>query len=273
LPMVCPRKNIEGGRSISPGIIERMVPRFFAPGLDPDSQTLVLPADEARHLARVLRLRSGDDVRVFDGRGHEFLARVEATGGRQTTVRLVEPIVPARESPIRLTLAQAVLVGDKMDAVVRDLTMLGVAVIQPIVSARSETSLALLARAHRAERWRRVAVASAKQCGRAVVPVIAEPIGLQDWLRRDTSALRLILVEPAGDMPTAESGAWNTGKDRPHASVGLLIGPEGGWTADEATMAERAGFMPWTLGARTLRADAAPLVAVSILQYLWGDLS
>ncbi|MBE3072559.1 MAG: 16S rRNA (uracil(1498)-N(3))-methyltransferase, partial [Acidobacteria bacterium] len=240
-----------------------MLPRFFAPGLEPDSQTIALPADEARHLSRVLRLRSGDDVRVFDGRGHEYLAQVEATGGRQATVRLIEPIVPARESPISLTLAQAVLAGDKMDAVVRDLTMLGVAVIQPVVSARSETSLALLARSHRTERWRRVAVASAKQCGRAIVPLISEPIALQDWLRGDTSGVRLILAEPEGDSPVGGSRPLDAVSHLTHGTVTLLVGPEGGWTAAEATMAQTAGFVPWTLGGRTLRAETAALIAVT----------
>jgi 16S rRNA (uracil1498-N3)-methyltransferase len=250
-----------------------MLPRFHVPALAPGDAVATLPPEEARHLVRVLRLRPGDAVRVFNGRGHEFLARVDESGRRGTTVRLIEAVEPAAESQVALTVAQSVLTGDKMDRLIRDLTMLGVAAIQPICSSRSEVSASAIDRSHRVERWRRIAVASAKQCGRAVVPAIATPLGLQDWVARDTSGVRLILVEPAGDVPVRGSSAESAGPDGPEGGIALLVGPEGGWTADEASLAVRAGFVPWTLGSRTLRADAAPVVAVSILQYRWGDLS
>jgi 16S rRNA (uracil1498-N3)-methyltransferase len=250
-----------------------MLPRFLVPALGPAGEVVTLPLDESRHLARVCRLRAGDAVRVFDGRGMEFLGRVEEAGTPLVTVRLVEPAAPAAESPISILVAQAVLSGDKMDAVVRDLTMLGVGAIQPLCSARSQIRTASLLRSRRVERWRRVAVASAKQCGRAVVPEVGDPLELQDWLGKDTSGVRLILVEPAGEVPASGPGVPGAAKDKPKTSITLLIGPEGGWTAGEATLASGAGFVPWTLGTRTLRADAAPVVAVSILQYLWGDLS
>ncbi len=249
-----------------------MLPRFFAPALSAGDGTLVLPPDEARHLAKVLRLRPGDELRVFNGRGFECRAVVAQTAGHRVTVRVIEPAAAAAESPLRLTLAQGVLAGDKMDAVVRDVTALGASVVQPIVTARSETSLARLARTERVARWQRVAVASAKQCGRAVVPAVAEPLGLQEWLRRDTSSLRLILTEPAGDAVAGVPGALGGLQQGEARSVSLLIGPEGGWTAEEAAMAGRAGFVPWTLGGRTLRADVAPLVAAAILQFVHGDL-
>jgi len=250
-----------------------MLPRFLVPSLAPDDEIVTLPPDEARHLARVLRLRSGEAVRVFDGRGHEFLARVLEIGGKSVKVRLIERVEAAPESPLHLTVAQAVLTGDKMDGVVRDLTMLGATAVQPLVSARTEVSLGTVRRSGRTERWRRVAAASAKQCGRAVVPPVAEARELQDWLTEDTSGVRLILVEPAGDVRAGDLGAWSASGNRPLSSVALLVGPEGGWTREEATAAVSAGFVPWTLGGRTLRADAAPIVAVSILQFLWGDLS
>jgi 16S rRNA (uracil1498-N3)-methyltransferase len=263
---------MEGGRSISPAIIERMLPRFLVPVLAPAGSLVALPAAEGRHLARVRRLRVGDAVRVFDGRGLEFLARVEQAGKTSVAVRLMERVEPATEPPIRITVAQALLSGDKMDGVVRDLTMLGIAVLQPIVAVRSAVRSSVVQRAHRIERWRRIAVASAKQCGRAVVPEIDEPVRLQDWLCRDTSGIRLYLVEPAGDAPAGARGLPSAGPDRRQISAALLVGPEGGWTAGEATLVAGAGFVPWTLGTRTLRADAAAFVAVSILQFLWGDL-
>ncbi len=250
-----------------------MLPRFHVPALAKGSAIVTLPAAEGQHLSRVLRLRAGDAVRVFDGRGHEFMARVEEAGKRHTRVRLVEAVEAAPEPAISICVAQSVLTGDKMDSLVRDLTMLGVASIRPICSTRTEVSVAALGRSRRVERWRRVAVASAKQCGRAVVPAIADPLRLQDWLAADTSGVRLILVEPAGDVPARRSGVESAGHDGLQHGISLLVGPEGGWAPEEADMACRAGFMQWTLGARTLRAEAAPVVAVTILQYRWGDLS
>jgi 16S rRNA (uracil1498-N3)-methyltransferase len=249
-----------------------MLPRFLVPALAPAGSIVALPAEEGRHLVRVCRLRAGDPVHVFDGRGLEFLARVEQAGKMSVTVRLMERVELATESLIRITVAQALLSGDKMDGIIRDLTMLGIAVLQPIVAVRSAVGLAVVQRSRRIERWRRIAVASAKQCGRAVVPQIGEPLRLQDWLHADTSGIRLHLVEPAGDAPVGTRGLPGPGRDKHQISVALLVGPEGGWTAGEATLAAAAGSVPWTLGRRTLRADAAPLVAVSILQFLWGDL-
>src|SRR5262249_25486877 len=154
------------------------VHRFFAPALDLGDETVDLPRDEAEHLTRVLRLSAGDTVAVFDGRGHEFLARVIA-GQRQRDVRvqLLSAIEPAEEPAVPLTLVQAVLKGDKMDEVVRDAVMLGVAAIHPIVSNRSETTVAAVAKGPRLERWRRVALASVKQSRRATLPEIRLPLG------------------------------------------------------------------------------------------------
>ena len=142
--------------------------RFYVPDAREPETEIDLPADEAEHLSRVLRLAAGDPLTVFNGDGGEFAAVVAAVSKARVTVRLVRRLTPRAEVPIALTLAQAVLKGDKMDGVVRDAVMLGLAAIQPIVTARSEVTLATLTRGARRERWHRVAVSSAKQCGRAV---------------------------------------------------------------------------------------------------------
>ena len=146
------------------------VHRFYAPALDPGDETVALPRDEAEHLTRVLRLGVGDTVAVFDGRGHEFVARVASALRREVRVQIVSRVEPAAESGVPLTLGQAILKGDKMDDVIRDAVMLGAAAIQPIVTKRSETTVAALMRGARVERWRRVALASVKQSRRAVLP-------------------------------------------------------------------------------------------------------
>src|SRR3954471_24449609 len=154
-----------------------MLPRFLA-AIDHSSGTARLTGDEARHLSQVLRLGSGDEVAVFDGHGREFRARVEQVTRDGAALRLIEEHLAAPEPSVRLTLAQAALKGEKMDDVVRDATMMGVAAIEPLVTSHTAAHL----KAGRApERWRRIAIASAKQCRRAVVPRIGEGMLLADW--------------------------------------------------------------------------------------------
>jgi len=210
----------------------------------------------------VLRLSSGDRVRVFNGRGAEFEAVVDAADREGVRLIVGAPCVPAPEPRVAITLAQAVLKGDKMDDVVRDAVMMGVAAIRPIVTARSEISLASLTRGRRRERWERIAVSSAKQCGRAVVPSIAEP----SQFNEDFPSPVFILVEPNTLAGVALADLEPTIPG--HAT--LMIGPEGGWTADELEIAAGLGTLV-TLGQRTLRADAMALVALSAMFARWGE--
>ncbi len=239
--------------------------RFFVPDLQP-GQATALPPDEAEHLVRVLRLRAGDTIAVFDGRGREYAARIEKATRGHVVIRTTGQREPAPEPSVRLTLAIGVTKGDRMDAAVRDAAMLGAAVVQPVVTARSETTRPALARGRRVGRWRRVAVASVKQCGRAVVPEVRDPVSLEAYLRIETADLRLMFVEPRAGASAALAGV-----SRPE-SAAVLIGPEGGWAPDEIAGARRAGFHAVALGQRTLRADAMPIAAISVLQFIWGDL-
>jgi len=242
-----------------------MLPRFLA-AIDRASGTARLSGEEARHLSQVLRLRAGDEIAVFDGAGAEFVARVEQIARDGALARLGEARTPAAEPAVLLTLAQAVLKGEKMDDVVRDATMMGVAGVEPLVT---EHTAAHLKPGRAPERWRRIAIASAKQCGRAVVPRIGDGTPLADWIVRDRSDVRVLLVEPSATV--SGHPASTLGPSRP-ASATILIGPEGGWSAAEIASAVAAGYIPITLGRRTLRADAIPIVALGVLQYLWGEL-
>ena len=165
--------------------------------MDPGDEIVSLPRDEGQHLTRVLRLGIGDTVSVFDGRGHEFLARVASATGREVRVALLSRVEPAAESAVAITLGQAVLKGDKMDEIIRDAVMLGVAAIQPIVTKRTESTVAALMKGARLDRWRRVALASVKQSRRAFLPEIRMPLTLDTLLDEPPSSLRLMLVEPA----------------------------------------------------------------------------
>lgn len=240
------------------------VHRFLVPGLAPAGGRVMLPRSEAHHLVRVLRLAAGDLIVLFDGRGHEWLARVAETGRATVAVEALEPRTPVSEPPVPVTLGLAVLKGDQMDAAIRDATMAGAAVIAPFVSAH----VAVAERAWRArslERWERVAVASAKQCSRAVVPAIRPVVRLDDLLSGPAAALRLLCVEPA----QATDARQDAPLPRPSDAL-VCVGPEGGWTAEELTLAEQAGCQLLTFGPRTLRAESAPLVVLSVLWAWWG---
>ena len=246
------------------------VPRFFAPALDRGDVEVALPRDEAEHLTRVLRLGSGDTVAVFDGRGHEYLARVLAASRRDVRVQVMTRVDTPPEPGVAITLAQAVLKGDKMDEVVRDAVMLGVAAVQPIVSRHVEATAAAIVRGARLERWRRVALASVKQSRRAVLPEVRTPLTLESYLADPAPALTLMLVEPGAGVEVSPLGAL---RKRPvPQDAAVLVGPEGGWTKEECALAHDRGALLMTLGHRTLRADAVPVAALSVLQFLWDEL-
>jgi 16S rRNA (uracil1498-N3)-methyltransferase len=246
------------------------VPRFFAPSLDSGDETARLPRDEAEHLTRVLRLGPGDSVAVFDGRGHEFLATVVTAAHREVRVQLVSRIEPAAEAAVPLLLVQAVLKGDKMDEIVRDAVMMGVAAVQPVVTERSETTVAALGRSGRVDRWRRVALASVKQSRRAVLPEVKGPLTFDSWLDEPMPAMTLMMVEPVRSIQAQPFSALQQSSPPPDAA--LIVGPEGGWSDTELTAAQRHGVRLITMGSRTLRADAVPVAAISVLQYVWGEL-
>jgi 16S rRNA (uracil1498-N3)-methyltransferase len=246
------------------------LPRFYAPDLDPAKNDAVLPPDESHHLVRVMRLVGGDEVVVFDGRGRECRARVQRADRNAATVVIVEAIQSAPEASVPVTLVQAVLKGDKMDGVVRDATMAGVWRIAPIVTDRTQIGLASLGRAHAQDRWRRVAIASAKQSGRGRLPTIDEPRSLRDWLSGPREGLRLLLLEPSAEARDARS-LRSVLSDRKPETVSCVVGPEGGWSVGELKSAVDGGCVPVTLGSMTLRADAVGLVAVSLIRFALED--
>lgn len=250
-----------------------MLPRFFAPeanrnaGPSGAEPIVSLPEDESAHVRRVLRLAVGDSIRVFDGEGGEWRAEIAEVTRRRVAVRLREPVAPAREPRIPIVLAVAVLKADRMDDVVRDAVMMGVAAIQPLVTTRTEIGLPALARGKRVERWQRIAIASCKQCGRAVVPPVCAAQAFDAWLALPAGGARLLLAEPgaaAGARPVQDVAA--------PSSAEAIVGPEGGWTEGELSDAKAAGAEFVTLGGVTLRADAVPLVALTALRTVWRDL-
>lgn len=240
-----------------------MLPRVYVPQATSSSTTVRLDDDEGAHLVRVRRLGPGAAVRVFDGRGGEWQGTIE-TATHGVVVRLDGPVAPAPEPRIAYTAALAVLKGDATDEAVRDVVMLGAAAVRPFVAARSEVSVAALARGGRVARWQRIAVASSKQCGRAVVPPVTDAVAFAAIVA-EPGERRLLLVEPG--IPGARAIA---DVPAPYA-VTLAIGPEGGWTGEEVADAVAAGWTLVRLGDRVLRAAAAPAVALAACQAVWRD--
>lgn len=244
------------------------VHRFYAPALT-DNNLVELPEDEGQHLARVLRLREGDSVAIFDGRGREALARVASIAARRVSVEVVEPRVPAPEPRVAVTLAQALLKSDKMDRVVRDAVMLGVAAVQPFVSRRTDVPMKAVKQGGRQERWDRTVISSVKQSGRAVVPAVLDAVGFGELLRSSAGRMRLMFVEPGA--ATAVADVTSLEGQRPSDAI-VMIGPEGGWDSQELTEAAAAGVTLLSFGGRVLRADAAGAAVIAVLRYVWRDL-
>ena len=240
------------------------VPRVYWPGATPLDGRVELTGDDAHRLRQVLRLSPGDALALFDGRGHEWAGHVSSVTKQAVEVSALEAVESVAESRVPVTLAIGVLKGDQMDAVVRDATMLGVAAIVPLRTAHVTVPPRAWQSGGAVERWQRVAIASATQCRRAVVPDV-RPVTDYETCLREPVALRLICVEPGVAMPP---GNW-TSVAAP-ASVHVLIGPEGGWSDAEVQQALAAGAFAVSLGPRTLRAETAPIVALTLVSAAWG---
>jgi 16S rRNA (uracil1498-N3)-methyltransferase len=245
----------------------RVAARFYLPAFDGEGRRATLPPEESHHLAHVMRLGPGAGVRVFNGRGREWDATIASVSRAGAVVEIGQPAQPVAECAAPIVLVQALLKGDHFEAVVRDATMLGAAAVWPLVTAHTAVPTRV-AGARALERWHRVAVASAKQCGRAVVPEIRPPSPVEAVLGAEADAARLLLVEPAaGGSPLSRVDSLGE-RARRHGAI-VLVGPEGGWHADEVAGAAAAGFVPWRLGTATLRADAAAAAAMAVLRYAW----
>lgn len=243
-----------------------MVTRVFVPDAAPGDRTLA--PTESHHLVHVLRAPVGAAVRVFDGQGHEWDATIAAIRRRDVTIAIGAAVAPVAEPRVRVTLAAALLKGDQMDAIVRDATMLGVAAIAPMTTAHVTVPDRRWQSGAAVDRWRRVAIASARQCGRAVVPEIRDVEPWTTVLRRTAGAPALMCVEPAAAALGATGGGFPPLAQAAAATV--LVGPEGGWSAGELSEALRAGASMIALGPRTLRAEAVPAIALSALWTSWG---
>ena len=228
---------------------------------------MTLASEEARHLRDVLRLAKGDEVYVFDGAGREFHCVVSRTERDFAVLGLGKEVEPARpESPIDLTLAVALLKGEKFDLVVQKATELGATQVVPVVTRFADIRLRDESDAQkRVVRWQRIALEAAKQSGRAVVPVVGKPVLFRSLLTdlENGASLRLMFAERGGEpFPKLPQSRKFT----------ALVGSEGGWSDAEIDDARGAGWRVITLGGRTLRAETAAITVSALIQHVYGDL-
>ena len=225
-----------------------------------------IEGDAANHIMRVLRLRPGDPLALFDGRGGEHAARVEAFLKDAVIVEVGGHSATAVESPLSLTLAQGVSRGERMDWVVQKATELGVAGIVPVLTERTVVRLDAKHSERKLLHWRGIAVAACEQSGRTRIPDIVPPRELHEFLRQSNQAPAVrLLLSPSGTLHIDEVRLSDGG-------MIVLIGPEGGLTEAEQRAALDAGFQAVRLGPRVLRTETAAVAALTLLQHQFGDL-
>jgi RNA methyltransferase, RsmE family len=260
------------GRRAGGNLMQRR--RFYAAPDAISDSVINLSGDESHHLARVLRLRTGDEAFAFDGCGREYRCRVASIEAHGAQLEIVEALADTVESPVALTLAQALAKGEKFDLVVQKATELGVRCIAPLITENADVRLSDERAEKRAERWRRIALEALKQSGGRRLVDIRQPSALADFIasmtmnERSTTEALLVFSERGGMAISEALGEVN------HTQrVIALVGPEGGWSDQELDLLESCGATFVTLGPRILRTETAALVAVTLIQHHLGDLS
>lgn len=229
------------------------------------AKTLAIEGSTASHIVRVLRLKPGDPLILFDGSGGEHRARIEQLGKDTVTVSVLEHHAIERESPLPLTLAQGVSRGERMDWVIQKATELGVWCIVPLLTERSVVRLDAGQADKKLQHWRAVSIAACEQCGRNRIPEIAAPLALRDFLGRCEPGATHLMLSPSGALRVTDLPGIGTG-------LTVLIGPEGGLSGPEEDAALTAGFAAVRLGPRILRTETAAIAALTVLQREFGDL-
>lgn len=254
-----------GGKPTSKCLNQAMrILRFYLPAPLTAGATVALDDNAFNHAVRVLRLRPGAALVLFDGAGSAFAATLAEVGKREAWARVTEAVPGGVESPLRVVLVQSISRGEKMDYTLQKAVELGVAAIQPVFTERGGVDLTGERLARKVQYWRGIVIGACEQCGRNRLPEMGEPLPLADWLARSIEpGLRLLLD------PQAKQGL--RGLEPPAGSITLLIGPEGGLSPAEVGGARSVGFAGIRLGPRILRTETAGVAALAAVQALWGD--
>jgi 16S rRNA (uracil1498-N3)-methyltransferase len=236
--------------------------RFYASKENFDGEKITLSLEETRHLRDVLRLRAGDVVRVFDGCGREFSCEIENIGKKESVLKILEEVAPsAPVSNLDLTLAVALLKGEKFDLVVQKAVELGVKTFVPVMTKRVDVKLKDAEK--KLARWQKIALEAAKQSGRADLMKIEFPIDFEEFIKSANGAKILF----------AERGGESFSKIKSDKKITAVVGCEGGWEDFEIEAAKNSGFQIVTLKGRVLRAETAAIAVAAVLQYRFGDFN
>jgi len=239
-----------------------MVPRFYVDAPLRAGSVCTLSEDAAHHAIHVLRLREGEDVTLFNGRGGEFAARIASIQRLKIAIDLLQHRPIEREAPLRVTLVQGVSAGEKMDSTVRKAVELGVAAVQPVLAARSVARPKGDRADSRRGHWQKVVIAACEQCGRNRIPEVHPLVALQDY--RGAGDAMKVLLSPSAALAFSKAVAKGS-------EFILAAGPEAGFTAEEEALLASAGFVPASLGPRVLRTETAAVAALAALSALRGD--
>ena len=243
----------------------RLTRVYVEPPVTP-GKPLIVEGSAANHITRVLRLRNGDALTVFDGTGGEFDARIVEFRKESVLVSVDEHRTLDRESPLSLTLAQGISRGERMDWIIQKATELGASRIAPVFTKRSVVRLDEKQAERKLQHWRAIAIAACEQCGRNRIPELPAPVDVFELLAAPgTPGHTRLLLSPSGDLRIDD--LKDVGK-----GITVLIGPEGGLEDAEHDVAIRAGFRPVRLGPRILRTETAAIAALTIIQRYFGDL-
>ncbi len=238
-------------------------PRFYVDcPLEPQSE-IELPEGVANHCARVLRLKAGAELTLFNGAGGEYAAQLLSVEKRRVTARLSEWLDREAESPLQVEIAQCISKGDRMDYTVQKSVELGATKIMPLSAERTVVNLKGERAKKRRNHWQGVVIGACEQSGRNHVPQVEPIANYKQWITQPRDGLKLVLHHRAAQDLRA--------MDRPTGPITLLIGPEGGLSEQEIALAEQAGFVSVCMGPRVLRTETAALSMLSVLQLLWGD--
>jgi 16S rRNA (uracil1498-N3)-methyltransferase len=247
--------------------------RFYAPPVEIRDSIIALSAEETHHLTHVLRMAPGDPAFVFDGCGREYRCNFRGVKDDRAQLEVGEMLSDVVESPVEITLAQALAKGEKFDFIVQKVTELGVSRIVPLVTRYADARLDDQQTARRIERWRRISLEAVKQCGRRKLVEITVPRTVREFAGAggvdSASQQTLLLFSERGGVAITDALAE---KSNPHAVV-AMVGPEGGWSDDELVLLNEAGSKAVTLGPRVLRTETAAIVALTLIQHAIGDLS
>ena len=241
------------------------IPRIFIDTELSENTSLVLPDSSFQHLCKVLRLKSGHPIRVFNGKGGQYNAMLSDVEKRSASIKVADFEMLENESPIQVTVGQTLSRGERMDYAIQKAVEAGVFAIQPLFSQRCEVKLQDNRAEKRQQHWQQVATSAAEQCGRGIVPVVYPPIELTEWILNCNEMLKLTLHHHSAKPIRQFEKPINN-------RIALLIGPEGGLSEKEVQLSENAGFNAISLGPRVLRTETAPIVALSVINTLWGDI-